>query len=161
MPTVARRWRRTTLNDQFGTFGDTVDEYSFELEPDVVLTCGALVLHPDRPGPKTGGKWGHLYLFANETTRQQTLTRDVHRRHYANVRLFLLRDPLKSNTLAHNVRHLCVLSDTPPVATFGKDKTRRREARRARTSSRKKLWTKSAGHLKRARSKSSTVRNVS
>ena len=51
-----RRWHATTLNDQFGTFGGAVSEYSFELTPDAVLTCGALAVHPGVCWPKKGGK---------------------------------------------------------------------------------------------------------
>ena len=95
-----RRWHATTLNDQFGTFGDAVSEYSFELTPDAVLTCGALAVHPGVRGPKTGGKWGHLFLFPDEPTRDSELVRYVHRHRRATVRRFLLRNPLKSTTLA-------------------------------------------------------------
>ena len=146
MPTMPRRWHATTLNDQFGTFGDPVSEYSFELTPDPVLTCGALAVHPGVRGPKTGGKWGHLFLFPDEPTRDSELVRYVHRHRRATVRRFLLRNPLKSTTLAGGARQLYVLTASCPTTRTPK-RIRRQEATRARSPSRKAMWAESVQRL--------------
>ena len=141
-----RRWHATALNDQFGTFGGAVSEYSFELTPDAVLTCGALAVHPGVRGPKTGGKWGHLFLFPDEPTRERELARYVHRHRRATVRRFLLRNPLKSTTLVGGARQLYVLTASRPTTRTPK-RARRRNARKARSPSRKALWADSVQRL--------------
>ena len=109
---MPRRWHPTTLNEQFETFGNTVSEYSFELTRDEVLTCGAMVTHhAGVRGPLKSGKWGHLFLFPDKSTRENELAQSVHRHRRSTVRLFVLRNPLKSKTLANGVQQLYVLSN--------------------------------------------------
>ena len=141
-----RRWHATALNDQFGTFGGAVSEYSFELTPDAVLTCGALAVHPGVRGPKTGGNWGHLFLFPDEPTRERELARYVHRHRRATVRRFLLRVQLPSTTLVGGARQLYVLMASRPTIRTPK-RARRRNARKARSPSRKALWADSVQRL--------------
>lgn len=152
------RWHSTTLNDQFGTFDNTVKEYSFELTPDTVLTCGALVIHTNARGPLTGGKWGHLFLFPDTSTREHELAQHVHRHRRSTVRRFVLRHPLKSKTLASGVRQLYVLSTTQPKRSTHRRTLRpknqeniqedNQEGKKARTSRRRALWARSLQRLR-------------
>ena len=146
MPTMPRRWHVTTLNDQFGNFGGLVNEYSFQLKLNTVFTCGALAIHPHVRGPKTGGTWGHVFLFPDKTTRDHVLARYVQRHRQMSMRFFLLRNPLKSRTLAGGARQLYVLSASRPTTTTPK-RIRRQEATRARSPSRKAMWAESVQRL--------------
>ena len=139
---MPRRWHPTTLNEQFETFGNTVSEYSFELTRDEVLTCGAMVTHhAGVRGPLKSGKWGHMFLFPDKSTRENELAQSVHRHRSSTVRRFVLRNPLKSKTLANGVQQLYVLSNV------SKKSTKRHEAVKTRTASRKVLWAQSARRL--------------
>ena len=148
------RWHSTTLNDQFGTFDNTVNEYSFELTPDTVLTCGALVIHTNARGPLTGGKWGHLFLFPDTATREHELAQHVHRHRRSTVRRFVLRHPLKSKTLASGARQLYVLSMTQPKRSTQRRTLRQnnqeniQEEKKARTPGRRALWARSLQRLR-------------
>lgn len=146
MPTMPRRWHVTTLNDQFGNFGGLVNEYSFQLKLNTVFTCGALAIHPHVRGPKTGGTWGHVFLFPDKTTRDHVLARYVQRHRQMSVRFFLLRNPLKSRTLAGGARQLYVLTASRPTTRTPK-RIRRQEATRARSPSRKAMWAESVQRL--------------
>lgn len=148
------RWHSTTLNDQFGTFDNTVNEYSFELTPDTVLTCGALVIHTNARGPLTGGKWGHLFLFPDTAIREHELAQHVHRHRRSTVRRFVLRHPLKSKTLASGARQLYVLSTTQPKRSTHRrtlhqnNQEGKKEEKKARTSRRRALWARSLQRLR-------------
>lgn len=147
---MTRRWHATTFNEQFETFGNTVNEYSFELTHDEIHTCGALVLHNGVRGPTTGKTWGHLFLFPNSTIREHELAQSVHRRYRSHVRRFVLRNPLKSKTLPSGVQQLYVLKPIE-TKTISKSKRKQREAlreeRAARTKSKHALYVKSAQQL--------------
>jgi hypothetical protein len=73
-----RRWHRTDLHREFDSFLN-VAEYSFHIDRDSVLTCGAFVVH-SKPNPKrrgSDGSSGHLFLFPTEEDRAREMQRII------------------------------------------------------------------------------------